>query len=113
MKRAILPALAIALILTVPALPQGGPGERDMAKQVADLTEIVSQQQAQLQAIETYLQAAKKQAASLRQALDKAEKGGFILPAPNVEAKKTLLKGLQDYAKVAAAGVAPKAGEKE
>lgn len=99
MKRAIFPALLVALVLVVPALSQGD-GE-DLAKKVQDLEEKVAQQEARLVDLSKHVEATKKEAAKLVQTLAKAEKDGFTYPAPNITAREELLKGLQGYAKVA------------
>lgn len=99
MKRAIYPALLVALVLVVPALSQSE-GE-DLAKRVSVLEEKVAEQEGQITELSKHVEAVKKEAARLAKSLGKAEKDGFTYPAPNTAAKEELLKGLQRFAKVA------------
>jgi len=96
MKRVILPVLGLALLLSLPAVSQeaGGP----------TLDEKVEEQDAALKALQAYVENQKAQAKRLDKSLAKAEKEGFLLPAPNNDAKTSLLKGLQEFAGVAAGG---------
>ena len=102
MKRAILPALAIALLLAVPAIPQGGTS--DTEKRIEQLEQAAADQQKQIKDLQGYVNALKKEAATLVKHLARADKGGFTYPAPNVDAKEELLKGLQSFAAVASSG---------
>ncbi|HEX5139146.1 MAG TPA: hypothetical protein VFY93_19415 [Planctomycetota bacterium] len=108
MKRVILPVLGLALLLSLPALSQdeGGP---TLDEKVEALTKKVEEQDAALKQLQTYVDNQKAQAKRLGKSLASAEDQGFLLPAPNNEAKESLLKGLQEYAGVAAGGApAPK-----
>ena len=105
MKRAILPVLGLALFLSIPAVSQEEAAPLD--KQVEELTKKVAEQEKALKALQTYVDQQKTQAARLGKSLAAAEEGGFLEPAPNNDAKKALLSGLQDFAGVAA-GSAPK-----
>ncbi len=106
MKRAILPALGLALLLSIPAVSQEEGVTLD--QEVATLKKKVELQDAALKALQTYVDQQKEQAKRLGKSLAAAEEGGFLEPAPNNDAKKALLSGLQDFAGVAA-GEAPKA----
>ena len=105
MKRAILPVLGLALFLSIPAVSQEEAKAID--KQVEELTKKVEEQDKALKELQTYVEQQKTQAARLSRNLASAEEGGFLEPAPNTDAKKALLSGLQDFAGVAA-GAAPK-----
>jgi septal ring factor EnvC (AmiA/AmiB activator) len=105
MKRSILPVLGLALILSIPAVSQEEAAALD--QQVAELTKKVAEQDKALKELRTYVDQQKAQAARLQKNLAAAEEGGFLEPAPNTDAKKALLSGLQDFADVAA-GAAPK-----
>lgn len=106
MKRAILPALFFALLLAVPAIPQGGAREADLANQVEQLKEAVARQEAQIAELQKYVEAQKSAAAVLVRQVESADKKGYLYPAPNTDARKALLYGLKDFAEVAAAGTA-------
>jgi hypothetical protein len=99
MKRAIFPALLIAVFLAVPAIPQAERGEDELAQKVEELTELVSLQDARIKALEGSLKAQRSAAAAMGKAIKFAEKKGFAYPAPNIDAREALLKGLIDYAK--------------
>lgn len=101
MKRAILPALAFACLLALPAIPQGK-GADELQKQVDDLEDQVSAQADELKLIQTYIKDNKAAAARLHKATETAEKGGVLLPIPANDARKTFLHGVRDFAKVAA-----------
>lgn len=102
MKRAILPALGLALLLSIPAVSQEEGVTLD--QQVANLKKKVEEQDAALKALQTYVDHQKEQAKRLGKSLAAAEEEGFLLPAPNNDAKQTLLSGLQLFAGVAAGG---------
>lgn len=105
MKRAILPVFGLALLLSIPAVSQDqGP---TLDEKVEALTLKVAEQDAALKKLQTYVDNQKAQAARLGKSLATAEEEGFTLPAPNNEAKESLLKGLQEYAAVAS-GADPK-----
>jgi hypothetical protein len=105
MKRAILPVLGLALLLSLPAVSQDeGP---TLDEKVEALTKKVEEQDLALKALQTYVENQKAQAKMLDKSLAKAEEEGFLLPAPNNDAKASLLKGLQEFAGVAA-GAEPK-----
>ena len=104
MKHAIIPALLLGLILVVPAVSKDG--DAGLAKEVTVLKEKVAEQGALLKQVATYLDTQRGEAATLLKLLKKAGKQGFTFPAPNVEAKKALLLGLQRYALVASGGTA-------
>ncbi len=102
MKRAILPALFLGLLLSVPAVPQdGGDG---LNLEIQGLQEQLDKQGKALEELQTYVSNQKGQAAALVKALKKAEKKGFTYPAPHNDARKALLSGLQKFAAVAAGG---------
>jgi len=103
MKRAILPALGLALLLSIPAVSQEEEGVT-LEKEVAALKKKVEEQGAALKALQTYVDRQKEQAKQLGKSLAAAEEGGFLEPAPNNDAKKALLSGLQEFAGVAAGG---------
>ena len=84
MKRAILPALAIALLLAVPAIPQGG--KSDTEKRIEKLEQAAADQASQIKDLQGYVTALKKEAATLDKHLAKADKSGFTYPAPNTDA---------------------------
>jgi hypothetical protein len=102
MKRLILPALGLALLLSIPAASQEEPMPLD--KQVEALAKKVEEQDAALKELRAYVDRQKTQAARLGKSLAAAEEGGFLEPAPNNDAKKALLSGLQEFAGVAAGG---------
>jgi septal ring factor EnvC (AmiA/AmiB activator) len=105
MKRAILPAICLALLLSLPAVSQEeGP---TLEQKVADLTKKVEEQGAALKELQAYVDHQKTQAKRLNKSLSNAEEQGFLLPAPNNEAKKSLLDGLHAFADVAG-GAEPK-----
>jgi len=103
MKRAIIPALFLALFLAVPAVPQDG-GADELKLEIQVLSEQVEKQGKALKELQTYVSNQRGQAAALVKALKKAEKEGFLMPIPANDAKKALLSGLQKYAAVAAGG---------
>ena len=105
MKRAILPVLGLALFLSIPAVSQEEAVTLD--KQVEELKKKVEEQDKALKELQIYVEQQKTQAARLMKSLATAEEGGFLEPAPNNDAKKALLSGLQDFAGVAA-GAEPK-----
>jgi septal ring factor EnvC (AmiA/AmiB activator) len=106
MKRSILPVLGLALFLSIPAISQDE-AKPSLDKQVEELTKKVEEQDKAMKELRTYVEQQKMQAARLARSLASAEEGGFLEPAPNTDAKKALLSGLQDFAGVAA-GAAPK-----
>jgi hypothetical protein len=100
MKRAILPVLGLALLLSLPAVSQDeGP---TLDEKVEVLIKKVEEQDAALKELKAYVDNQKAQAKRLGKSLATAEKEGFTLPAPNNDAKESLLKGLQEFADVAA-----------
>jgi septal ring factor EnvC (AmiA/AmiB activator) len=101
MKRAILPALGLALVLSLPAVSQE---EGDLRKEVDALKQKVEEQDAALKDLKTYVDRQKTQAARLAKSLAASEEQGFLLPAPNNDSRKALLAGLQEFAGVAAGG---------
>lgn len=111
MKRAILPALGLALLLSIPAISQEGEGVT-LDQEVAALKKKVEEQDAALKALQTYVDHQKEQAAKLGKSLEAAEKEGFLEAGANMDSRKSLLSGLQEYAGVAAGGE-PKAEKGE
>jgi hypothetical protein len=105
MKRVILPALGLALLLSIPAISQEG--GNPLEKEVEELKKKVEGQDAALKELQAYVDRQKAGARKLSKSLASAEEEGFLLPAPNNEAKKSLLSGLQEFAGVAA-GAEPK-----
>jgi hypothetical protein len=102
MKRALIPALVLALVFVAPALPQGEPkDEKALQKDVLVLMETVEAQETRIAALEAYVAATKAEAATLSKHLKKAEADGFTFPAPNTDSRKGLLLGLQRFAHVA------------
>ena len=100
MKRAILPALALALFLCVPAIPQGD--ELDLQKEVRLLKKHAAKQDEALRRMETYIATLKGEAATLGKQLRFADKKGFTYPAPNTDAREALLFGLTRFSDAAA-----------
>jgi hypothetical protein len=112
MKRSLFPALLLALALVAPALSQGGAEEeKGLAKDVLILMETVAEQETRIVALEAHVKASKAEAATLARHLKQAETGGFTFPAPNVDARKALLVGLQRYAHVASGATGSPPGE--
>jgi hypothetical protein len=109
MKRAILPALGLFLLLSIPAVSQDG-GE-DLRKEVDLLTKRVEEQDAALKQLQEYVDRHKAQAARLAKRLAAAEEGGFLTAGTNLDSKKDLLGGLQEFAAVAAGGKPAPEGE--
>lgn len=110
MKRAILFSLLAALVLAVPAISQSepkAPTAPDNALKIKALEMQLAETQKQLMLVNAYLLNVRAEAKSLGDALAKAEKDGFLLPAPNNSAKKALLSGLKEYANVVATPVKP------
>jgi hypothetical protein len=106
MKRVILPVLGLALLLSLPALSQdGGP---TLDEKVEALTKKVEEQDAALKQLQAYVDNQKAQAKRLSKSLANAEQQGFLLAGTNNDAKVSLLKGLEDYAGVAAGGAPAK-----
>ncbi|MHC4547259.1 MAG: hypothetical protein ACYTEZ_00660 [Planctomycetota bacterium] len=101
MKRAIFPALCLALLLSGPAVPQDTV-EDELELRLRTLEEQAVKQQALLQEVQTYLGQTRGEAATLVDMLRAAEKKGFLYPAPNVDSRRALLYGMQRYAAVAA-----------
>jgi len=104
MKRAIVPALFLALLLSLPAVSQDD-GDT-LQKDVDALKQKVEEQDAALKKLQDYVDAQKKQALSLAKSMDTAEREGFLLPAPNNDAKRAVLDGIRQFAKVAAGSAA-------
>lgn len=103
MKRAIWILLGLALVLSVPAFSQGDDGKK-MKERVEALEEMTKAQAASIAKLESYVKALRAEGASLAAALKKAEKEGFLYPAPNTDAKKALLSGLKGTAKTMTSG---------
>ncbi|MGH7163656.1 MAG: hypothetical protein ACREID_09235 [Planctomycetota bacterium] len=103
MKRAIIPALLVALLFAVPAGSQDDAAT--LREEVDALKAKVEEQDRRIWTLHAYVDATKKEAKSLAKALESADKGGFTFPAPNADAKATLLKGLQAFAKTASTGL--------
>ena len=112
MKRAIFPALCLALLLSVPAVPQDEGSEEELRLRVAALEDQVDKQQATLAEMQTYLSQTKGEAATLAKKLKTSEKKGYLYPAPNNDSRRALLYGLQDWASVAAGGKPERRGHK-
>jgi hypothetical protein len=104
MKRAILVALLIGLFLAVPAIPQGGAGDAKPGEELLELKAKVAEQEDRIAQLEEYLEAHKLAAAKLVERLKFADKKGFTYPAPNIDAREALLRGLTAYAEVATGG---------
>jgi hypothetical protein len=104
MKRAIFPALCLALLLSVPAIPQDRGSEEELELRVTALEEQVEKQQAALKEMQTYLGTMRGEAATLAKKLKASERKGYLYPAPNNDSRRALLYGLQDWAAVAAGG---------
>ncbi len=107
LKRAAVPGLLLALLLAVPALSQGD-GE-SLAHEVAKLKAQVANQEEMLKILSDHHAKQAAEAAALVKAITVAEKQGVLMPAPNVDAKRTMLQALARYALVASGGVAPPA----
>lgn len=106
MNRAIFPALCLALLLSVPAIPQDRNTEEELQLRVTALEEQVEKQQATLAEMQTYLGKMRGEAATLAKKLKFSEKKGYLYPAPANDARRALLYGLQDWAAVTAGGKA-------
>lgn len=104
MKRAILPALGLALLLSIPAVSQDE--EVTLPQEVETLKKKVEEQDVAIKQLQAYVEQQKKQAVKLGKSLAAAEEGGFLMPVPANDAKKSLLSGLQEFAGVAAGGEA-------
>ena len=104
MKRAIVPSLFLALLLSVPASPQDPGSEEELQLRVTALEEQVEKQQTTLKEMQTYLGNMRGEAATLAKKLRVSEKKGYLYPAPNNDSRRALLYGLQDWASVAAGG---------
>ena len=98
MKRASWILFALALVLSVPAFSQGGADGKKMKDRVEALEELTKKQAASIATLEGYVRALKAEGTALTAALKKAEKEGFLYPAPNIDAKKSLLSGLKSAA---------------
>ncbi len=107
LKRALVPALLLALLIAVPALSQGGADS--LAKEVGALKAKVAQQEEALKRLSDFHAKQTAEAAALLRAIHLAEKEGVLMPTPNVEAKRTLLLAFARFALVASGGVAPPA----
>ncbi|MHC4136767.1 MAG: hypothetical protein ACYTDU_03760 [Planctomycetota bacterium] len=112
MKRAVFPALCLALLLSVPAVPQDEGSEEELKLRVTALEDQVEKQQATLAEMQTYLGNMKGEAAALAKKLKASEKKGYLYPAPNNDSRRALLYGLQDWASVAAGGKPARRGYK-
>lgn len=110
MKRAIVPALFLALLLSIPAVSQDD--GRTLREEVDALTKKVEEQDAALKRLQEYVDRQMKQAGRLAKSMDAAEEKGFLLPAPNNDAKRALLKGIRDFAAVVGGGE-PKPGDSD
>lgn len=104
MKRAIFPALCLALLLSVPAVPQDDNSEEELKLRITALEDQVEKQQATLAEMQSYLDKMKGEAATLSKKLKASEKKGYLYPAPNNDSRRALLYGLQDWAAVASGG---------
>ena len=105
MKRAIIPALLIGVLLCVPALSGGDEDETfELALQVKELKEQVEKSEARIKSLEAFLRVQQQAAAKLSKAVRFAEQNGFAWPAPHQDAREALLKGLKEYSKSAAGG---------
>ena len=104
MKRAIFPALCLALLLSVPAIPQDGGSDEELELRVTALEAQVEKQQTSLKEMQSYLGNLRGEAATLAKKLKASEKKGFLYPAPANDARRALLFGLQDWAAVASGG---------
>jgi uncharacterized coiled-coil protein SlyX len=112
MKRAIFPALCLALLLSVPAIPQDEGSEEELNLRITALEDQVAKQQTTLAEMQTYLGSLKGEAANLAKKLKFSEKKGYLYPAPANDARRAMLYGLQDYASVASGGKAARRGYK-
>jgi uncharacterized coiled-coil protein SlyX len=74
MKRAIFPALCLALLLSVPAVPQDESSEEELKLRITALEDQVEKQQATLAEMQTYLGKMKGEAATLAKKLKFSEK---------------------------------------
>ena len=105
MKRAIFPALLIGVLLCVPALSGGDEDATfELAVQVKELKEQVEKSEARIKSLEAFLRVQQQAAAKLGKAVKFAEQNGFAWPAPHIDAREALLKGLKQYTKTAAGG---------
>jgi hypothetical protein len=110
MKRAIIPALLIGGLVCVPALSGGDEDDTlALALQVKELKDQVEKSEARIKSLEAFLRVQQQAAAKLGKAVKFAEQNGFAWPAPHIDAREALLKGLKEFSKSAAGGV--KAGD--
>lgn len=107
MKRALPIALALALIVSVPALSQDD--KPDLEARVQVLEEVIVKQKELLQVIEevtvkqrklleSYQKTRDARGAELVRWLDVSEKKGFMFPGANADAKRALFSGLRAIA---------------
>lgn len=96
MRQLLVPALLLTLAVSTFAIPEE---KADLATQVKDLSARVDKQEARILELAKALELSRQASQALSKRLEEAEKLGFLLPAPNNDAKKALLSGLQDYAK--------------
>lgn len=102
MKSYTLPLLLIGLVFAVPALSQGEKKDDSLEKRVEALEKTVAAQKVSIDKLNKRVEAEKKAAADLSKKLKAARKGGFTYPAPNIDARESLLGGLEAYAGSAA-----------
>ncbi len=108
MKRATWFLFGLALILAAPVFSQGDADDKKMKERIEALEELVETQGKTIKTLDGYVRSVKAQGVALTAALKKAEKDGFLFPAPNTSAKKALLKGLQGMATTLSSGTAAK-----
>lgn len=98
MKSYALPLLLIGLLFAVPALSQGENKDVSLEKRVEALEKKVAEQKVSIDKLNKRVEADKKASAALAKKLKAARKGGFTYPAPNIDARESLLGGLEAYA---------------
>ncbi|MHC4953971.1 MAG: hypothetical protein ACYTGZ_08775 [Planctomycetota bacterium] len=116
MKGFAISLLLVSMLFAVPALSQGDGDAAGLAARVKALeadkkanaervTALEKQSAAQQKAIDALkarVVAEQKAGAQLAKRLKKARKDGFTYPAPNIDAREGLLKGLDEFAAHAA-----------
>ena len=95
MKRKLVLAVALALLLAVPAISQGDDESASLRLKVKKLEKQVADLEAFQKTVEKSMKDQAARQAELAKQLVVAEKQGYLYPAPNTDAKKAILKGLR------------------
>jgi len=99
MKRVILPAFAFLALMALPTRSQDDK-EADVQDQIDTLQEVVTQHEAQIAELTAYVKSQKAEAERLSAALAKAKQEGYLMAAPNHDAKQAMFDGLTRFARV-------------